>query len=381
MSGETGSDRVSPVGTTADGQPIPQADPARRLDRYRPAIDAAMRRVLDSGYLLLGPETAAFEAEFAHYLGARHAVSVGSGTSALTIALSALGIGAGDEVIAPALTAPATAGAIRRAGAIPVFADVDPATRMLDAAAVEALIGPRTAAIVPVHLHGVPAGMPAIVAIASRHGVRVVEDCAQAHGATIDGQKVGTIGDIAAFSFYPTKNLGAAGDAGAIVTSDPDLAERARRLRSHGLDQRGVATMVGETGRMDELQAAILRVLLPHLDETNAERRALAASYRQELSDLQIGLPPRHDGAVYHQFAVLVERRDEVKLRMAQKGVSTGIHYGCALHQHPAFLHEGRSLPVAEHLCARLLSLPIQPEVVTGRIGQVAACLRASLGR
>jgi len=377
MSRETSQSTVSRARAT---ELVPQADPARRLNRFRPAIDVAVRRVLDSGYLLLGPEIAAFEAEFARYLGARHAVAVSSGTSALSIALAALGIGAGDEVIVPALTAPATANAVCRAGAIPIFADVDPVTRTLDPGAVEAAIGPRTTAIVPVHLHGIPAAMAAILDIAGRRGVPVIEDCAQAHGASIDGRMLGTMGHAAAFSFYPTKNLGAAGDAGAIVTSDPAVAERARRMRSHGLDDHGVATMVGETGRMDELQAAILRALLPHLDEANAERRALAACYCHELSDLQIGLPPWHDGAAYHQFAVLVEQRDEVQARMAERGVLTGIHYARALHQHPAFAQDGRTLPVAEHLCARLLSLPIQPEVATGRIAQVVACLKASLG-
>jgi dTDP-4-amino-4,6-dideoxygalactose transaminase len=371
---------ASPDGANEGTGIVPQADPVRRLNRYRPAIDAAMRRVLDSGYLLLGPETEAFEAEFARYLGARHMVTVSSGTAALTIALAALGIGAGDEVITPALTAPATANAICHAGAVPLFADVDPVTRALDPGAVEAAIGPRTAAIVPVHLHGIPAAMAEILAVAARRGVSVIEDCAQAHGASIDGRMVGTMGHAAAFSFYPTKNLGAAGDAGAIVTSDPGVAARARRLRSHGLDNLGVATMVGETGRMDEVQAAILRVLLPHLDEGNAERRALAARYRQELSALLIGMPPQHDGAVYHQFAVLVERRDDVKARMAERGVLTGVHYGRALHQHPAFAQGGRTLPVAEHLCTRLLSLPIQPEVATGRSAQIVASLKASLG-
>ena len=262
---------------------ILQADPARRLNRYRSAIDRAVRKVFDSGYLLLGPETSAFEAEFAQYLGVRHAVAVSSGTAALTIALTALGIGPGDEVIAPALTFPATAGAIRRSGATPVFVDVDPVSRNIAIAAIEPAIGRRTAAIMPVHLHGMPAAMAPILGIAARYGLRVIEDCAQAHGATIGGRAAGTLGDVAAFSFYPTKNLGAAGDAGALVTSDAQVAERARRLRAHGLDDDGVAVELGDTGRMDEVQAAILRVLLPHLNETNDERRNLAATYRAGL--------------------------------------------------------------------------------------------------
>ncbi len=336
--------------------------------------------MLDSGHLLLGPETSAFEDEFARYLGARYAVAVGSGFAALSIALSALGIGDGDEVIVPALTAPATAGAVRRAGARPVFVDVDPLTRNLDPSAAEAAISPRTAAIVPVHLHGTPAAMSSICEAAARHGLHVIEDCAQAHGATIGEHKLGTFGDAAAFSFYPTKNLGGAGDAGAVVTNSADIAEKVRRLRSHGLDSSGVAIMLGETGRMDEMQAAILRVLLPHLDEANAERRELAALYRHQLSSTPVGLPPEHEGAVYHQFAVLTEHRDQVKARMAEQGVLTGIHYSHALHQHPAFAEPHLHLPVAESLCARLLSLPIQPEVASGHVEQVVASLRRSLG-
>lgn len=358
---------------------IPQADPARRLNRYRADIDLAIRRVFDSGHLLLGPETASFEDEFARYLGAAHAVAVGSGAAAITIALSALGVGAGDEVIMPALTAVPTAGAVRRAGAAPVFVDVDPATRNLDPGAIESAIGPRTAAIVPVHLHGTPATMQDILAIAARRGLPVIEDCAQAHGASIGGRKLGTFGIAAAFSFYPTKNLGAAGDAGAIVTPDAEVAKRARRMRSHGLDHLGVAIELGETGRIDEIQAAILRVLLPHLDGANAERRDLAALYRSRLAGLPVGLPPEDAGAVYHQFAIAVEQRDRVRARMAVAGVSTGIHYALGLHQHPAFTRPGLSLGVTEHLCARLLSLPIQPEVAAGRIEVVVDCLHRSL--
>lgn len=358
---------------------IPQADPVRRLNRYRSAIEDAVRRVFDSGQLLLGSETSAFEAEFADYLGARHAVAVSSGSAALTIALSALGIGAGDEVIAPALTAPATGGAIKRTGATPVFVDVDPATRNIDPGAAAAAVGPRTAAIVPVHLHGAAAPMHEILAIASRHGLQVIEDCAQAHGATIDGRKLGTLGIAAAFSFYPTKNLGAAGDAGAIVTPDAGVAGRARRMRSHGLDEHGTASMLGETGRIDELQAAILRVLLPHLEEVNVERRQLAAAYRARLAGLPIGSPPEDEGAVYHQFAILVDRRDLVMERMAAAGVQTGIHYSRGLHQQPAFGQLGPVLPVTESLCDRLLSLPIQPEVAGGRVDEVVECLRRSI--
>jgi dTDP-4-amino-4,6-dideoxygalactose transaminase len=366
-------------GAERDRSMIPQADPARRLNRYRSAIDQAVRRVFDSGCLLLGPATAAFETEFAEYLGARYAIAVSSGFAALTIALSALAIGEGDEVIVPSLTAPATGGAIKRIGARPVFVDVNPATRTIDPEAAAAAIGPRTAAIVPVHLHGTAAAMPEILALASRHGLHVIEDCAQAHGATIGGKKLGTLGIAAAFSFYPTKNLGAGGDAGAIVTSDPGMAERARRIRSHGLDEHGVATTLGETGRMDEVQAAILRVLLPHLDQANAQRRELAAGYRRRLVELPVGLPPEDENAVYHQFAILVDQRDNVMRRMAAGGVQTGVHYKRGLHLQPAFSRMESALPVTERLCERLLSLSIQPEVASGRVDEVVECLRRSI--
>lgn len=364
----------------ADGMTgvIPQADPARRLGRFRSEIDQALKRVFDSGRLLLGPETAAFEQEFAAYLGGGEVVAVASGASALTIALTALGIEPGDEVVVPALTAVPTAGAIHRAGALPVFADVDPLTRNLDPAALGAAIGPHTRAIVPVHLHGMPADMPAILAVARRHGLAVIEDCAQAHGASLGGRMLGTFGHAAAFSFYPTKNLGAAGDAGAIFTADGALAARARRLRAHGLDDHGVAAETGETGRIDEMQAAILRVLLPHLDAANADRRRIAGEYSAALAGSGIDLPPEFPTANYHQFAVALDRRDDVRARMAQAGILTGIHYPRALHQHPAF-KSAASLPVAERLATRLLSLPIQPEVAETRAAQIAAVLLQSL--
>lgn len=358
---------------------IPQADPARRLSRYRGDIELAIRRVLDSGFLLLGPETAAFEEEFAQYLGSSHAVAVGSGAAAITIAVSALGIGVGDEVIVPALTAVPTAGAVRRAGAVPVFVDVNPVTRNIDPGAIESAIGPRTAAILPVHLHGTPAAMQDILAIAARRNLPVIEDCAQAHGASISGRKLGNFGTVAAFSFYPTKNLGAAGDAGAIVTANPEVAKRARRMRSHGLDHLGLAVELGETGRMDEIQAAILRVMLPHLDAANADRRRIADRFRTAMSGLPLDLPPADPGAVYHQFAVLVPQRDRVRTRMQELGVSTGVHYPLALHRHPVFAQPGLQLPVTDDLCARLLSLPIQPEVAEGRIERIVDVLRRSL--
>ncbi len=359
--------------------PIPPADPARRLNRYRAAIDGALRRVLDSGMLLLGAETAAFEDEFARHLGVRHVVAVSSGADALTLALRAAGVRAGDEVIVPALTAVPTAAAACHAGCRPRFVEIDPHSRNIEPAAIAAAIGPRTAAILPVHLHGHPAAMPAILELAARHGLLVIEDCAQAHGGEIDGRMLGTFGHAAAFSFYPTKNLGAAGDAGAIATNDEALARRARRLRSHGLDREGTAGEIGGTCRIDELQAAVLRVLLPHLTQAVADRRRLAAEYRSALAALPVEMPPSDPGAAYHQFAVLVEDRDRVKADMARRGVLTGIHYRLGLHRHPAFAAHAENLPLTDRACSRLLSLPIQPEIADGNIAAVADVLARSL--
>ena len=264
---------------------IPQADPRRRFLARRQEIERAIARVLERGTFILGPEVAAFEAEFAALAGARHAIAVASGTDALRLALMALGIKPGDEVITVAMTFAATALAIEAVGAKPVFVDVDPATRCMDPAALAAAIGPATAAIIPVHLHGHPAPMPAIGAIAARHGLAVIEDCAQAHGATLDGRRVGTFGQAAAFSFYPTKNLGALGDAGAVVTDDPALAARLARLRHYGFDAHDRCIETGTNARLDELQAAILRVLLPDLEAAQCAapdaRRAISRAARR----------------------------------------------------------------------------------------------------
>jgi dTDP-4-amino-4,6-dideoxygalactose transaminase len=320
----------------------------------------------------------AFEAEFAAHAGARHAIAVASGTDALRLALMALGIEPGDEVITVAMTFAATALAIEAAGARPVFVDVDPATRCMDPDALAAAIGPMTAAIIPVHLHGHPAPMPPICAVAARHGLAVIEDCAQAHGATLDGRQVGTFGQAGAFSFYPTKNLGALGDAGAVVTHDAVLAARLARLRHYGFDAQDRCVEIGTNARLDELQAAVLRVLLPDLDALNAQRRTLAAQYRARLSNI-VGLPPEHDGSVYHHFGVTLENRDAVRTRLsATHRIGTGIHYPLGLHQHPHFAN-GASLPVTERLARELLSLPIQPEVATGQIDRVADALHESI--
>lgn len=341
----------------------------------------AVEGVFARGVFLRGPETAAFERELADSLGIGHAVAVGSGTDALTLALRASEIRPGDEVITVALTAAATAAAIEDAGCVPRFVDVDPHTRCMDPAAAAAAIGPRTAAIVPVHLHGFPAPVDEIVALADRAGLVVVEDCAQAAGATLGNRSVGTFGSAAAFSFYPTKNLGAAGDAGAVATDNPQIADRARRMREYGWDDRRIAVGPGSNCRIDELQAAVLRVMLPRLDAANGERRGLAAEYRERLTDHDLVLPPDQPGAVYHQFAIETTHRDRLRKELRSLGVETGIHYPVGLHRQPRFATGAPQLPETERLSRCLLSLPIQPELARGQIAAVSAAMSEALER
>jgi len=358
---------------------VPQAAPGLRFERYRTEIDTAIARTLDKGQYVLGPAVEAFEAAFAQWLGVRHCVGVNSGTDALGFALRALGIGEGDEVIAPSLTAAGTALAILHCGAEPCFADVDPLTRCLDPRAFKAAIGPRTAAVIPVHLYGHPADMPAIMAIAERHGLAVIEDCAQAAGAHMNGRKAGSFGRAAAFSFYPTKNLGAVGDGGAVVTCDAALAEKLRRLRAYGWeDERRISVSLGFNSRLDELQAAILTALLNHVDEGNCERRAIAARYREALRGGAIALPCDHPGAVYHQFAVESGDRDALMKGLCDEaGIGTAVHYFPPLHEQPVFsAAAGAPLPETERLSRQLLSLPIQPEIAGRHFDRIVEAVK-----
>jgi len=361
---------------------IPLVDLKSAYARLRAEIDAATARVLAGGWYILGPEVSAFEAEFAAYLGAGHAVGVASGTDAVLLALRALGVGPGDEVITVAHTAVATVAAIALAGATPCFVDIDTATYTLDPGRLEAAITPRTRAIVPVHLYGAPADMQPILAIAQAHGLLVIEDCAQAHGATTDGGRVGTLGDAAAFSFYPTKNLGALGDGGAVVTKRPEVAERLRLLRQYGWRERYVSDIEGYNSRLDELQAAILRVRLRHLDAENAARRRLAAQYDAALADLPLALPAAwpEERAVYHLYVVAADERDALAAYLAAQGIGTGVHYPVPIHCQPAYAHFGYgpgSLPATEAAAARVLSLPMYPDLPAAAVDQVAAAIRS----
>jgi len=324
------------------------------------AVGAAIARVMASGWFVLGPEVEAFEAEFAHASGTAHAVGVGNGTEAIALLLRAAGVTDSDEVIVPAVTAGYTAIAVLLAGATPVFADVDPETLNIDPASCEAAITPRTVAIVPVHLYGQPADLPALAAIARRHSLALVEDCCQAHLATCARTPVGTRGVGGAFSFYPTKNLGALGDGGAVVTNDASIAARVRRLRNGGQINRYVHEEAGVNSRLDELQAAVLRARLPMLARWTTRRRALAATYRHLLGGSVRPLPPRDDGHVYHLFVVRSGERDALQAHLAASRIETLIHYPIPLTDQPAFKRWKRNdCAVAAQATREILSLPL----------------------
>ena len=343
-----------------------------------PQVEAAIRRVIARGWFILGPEVEAFEHEFASAVGLAHAVGVATGTDALTLSLRALGIGTGDEVITTPLSAAYTALAIMLAGARPVFADLDPDWLTIDPTAIEAAIGPRTAAILPVHLYGQAADMRAITAVAGRHGLAIVEDCCQAHLATCDGQPVGSFGAAAAFSFYPTKNLGALGDGGAVGTNDAALASRITRLRNGGQTARYVHAELGINSRLDELQAAVLRARLPFLPSWIARRRALAGQYRRELAPAPITVPPERDpGHVYHLFPVRSTSREALRQHLVERGVDTLIHYPVPLPKQAAFASERpAACPVAAHVCSEVLSLPLHPALEDASVSRVASAVR-----
>jgi len=328
-----------------------------------PEIRRAVDRVIDRGWFVLGPEVEAFEHEFAAASGAPYAVGVGSGTDAIALTLRALGVGPSDEVITTPLSAAFTALAIVMAGARPVFADVDPIRLTIDPAQIERMIGPRTRAIVPVHLYGQPADMSVIERIASRHALPVVEDCCQAHLATTQGRPVGTIGIAGAFSFYPTKNLGALGDGGAVITHDAALADRVRRLRNGGQRARYDHDQLGVNSRLDEIQAAVLRARLPHLKAWTSRRRELAARYRAALGGLSVEVPPECDtGHVYHLFVVRVPDRDRFQRQLAADGIETLVHYPLPIPRQQAFTHMAPAdCPMASRACDEVLSLPLHP--------------------
>jgi len=372
---------------------VPPSLPAARYRAHRTEINAAIAEVFRGGRFILGSQTTAFEKEFAAFIGAACCVGVGSGTDALEIALRACGIGAGDAVLTVSHTAVATVSAIERAGATPVLVDVDASTFTMDPNRLEATIleyskrrgaraRPRLKAIIPVHLYGHPADMPAILSIARDHGLRVIEDCAQSHGASLRGRTTGTWGDLAAFSFYPTKNLGAFGDGGAVITNHPRLAERVHLLREYGWKDRYVSALPGINSRLDELQAAMLRVLLKHLPEENARRSEIARQYGQLLAPLDLALPqPSIDIVhVFHQYVVKTSRRDGLQEFLAGRGIATQVHYPMPVHRQPAYrqrLFSGRrGLPNTESVARQILSLPMSPYLKRKDVAMICSAVR-----
>jgi dTDP-3-amino-3,4,6-trideoxy-alpha-D-glucose transaminase len=343
----------------------------------RAAIDAAIRRVIDRGWYVLGPEVEAFEQRFAAACGARHAAGVGTGTDAIAIILRGLGIGPGDEVITTPVSAAYTALACIMAGARPVFADIDPRRLTISPEAVDAAITPRTAAILPVHLYGQPADMGAIMAIAQRHGLAVVEDCCQSHLATCEGRPVGSFGAAAAYSFYPTKNLGALGDGGAITTGDGALADKMKRIRNGGQTDRYHHGEPGVNSRLDEMQAAILAARLPLLAGWTGARRAHAAAYRRLLAGAGLEVPPECDaGHVYHLFPVLSPRRDDLQASLRAQGIETLIHYPVPIPRQPALEAQApAACPEADRVCAQVFSLPLYPGMPEEDLQTVAGAL------
>lgn len=354
--------------------PIPLVDVKAQYDELRDSIDGAIQRVIDNGQFILGPEVAAFEEAFARYVGAPGAVGVASGTAALHLALLAGKVGPGDEVITTPHTFIATAEAISHTGARPVFADIDPVSFTLDPQAVEDALTPRTRAIIPVHLYGHPADLAPLDDIATRRGLWLIEDAAQAHGATYRDRPCGSIGHLAAFSFYPGKNLGAFGDAGAVTGRDTDLMSRVRKLRDHGRTTKYEHDEVGFGERLDGLQAAVLAVKLERLAAWNDARRRIARRYSEGLAGLPLELPVEQPWArhVYHLYVVRARQRDDLINALEAAGVRTGIHYPVPLHRQPAYRElEAGPFPEAERAAAEVMSLPIYPQLADEQVDYV----------
>jgi len=368
---------------------VPLANPGAGYRALQSEIDAAVARALESGWYILGAEGRGFEAEFAAWLGIAHAVGCGNGTDALALALRALGIGPGCSVATVSHTAVATVAAIEMAGAVPVLIDIDPAHYTMDPAELAAVLAhppaglPPVRAVIAVHLYGGAADLDAIIPICARHGAALVEDCAQAHGATLGGKRLGTLGDVACFSFYPTKNLGALGDGGAIATGNAALAERLAALRQYGWYRHYVSDAVGVNSRLDELQAAILRAKLPHLDAQNARRGAIAARYDAALAGGGIAPPARRPGGVhvFHQYVLRVPNRADAQAALRARGIGSGVHYPVPVHLQPAYRGRVALGPAvcraSERAAAEVLSLPMYPELSDAEVAQVCEAIGA----
>ncbi|MDQ1589663.1 MAG: hypothetical protein QOG71_290 [Pyrinomonadaceae bacterium] len=388
---------------------IPFVDLQAQYRSIKREVDEAIGRVVESAAFILGREVEAFEAAFAEYLGARFCVGVNSGTAAVQLAVTACGVTAGDEVLVPANTFFATAEAVSTAGATPVFVDADPVSYTIDPTKIEAAITERTRAIIPVHLYGQSADLDPIFEIAARHNLSVIEDAAQAHGSLYKGRRVGALGRANCFSFYPGKNLGAYGEGGAVVTDDAEVARRVRLLRDHGSEQKYRHDIIGYNFRLEGIQGAVLNVKLKHLDHWNELRRAHAARYHELLSDASnvegsagdveesgVGKGDRDSGSaltlpqelpyarhIYHLYVVQSDERDALQQHLAAAGVQTGVHYPVPVHLQPAYAslgHRAGDFPQAEHQAARVLSLPMFPELTGAQVERVAAAVRSFAG-
>jgi len=363
---------------------VPLVDLRAQYLSLKPEILAAFEQVLESAQLFLGPHLLAFEHEFAEFAGSRYGVGVSSGTDALALALRACEIGPGDEVITVANTFIATVEAIALVGARPVFVDVEPETYLLDWRQLEQVVTPRTRAIMPVHLYGHPAEMKPLLEFAHRHNLSVIEDASQAHGASYEGRPVGSLGDIACFSLYYSKNLGAFGEAGICTTSNAVLAERMRMLRDHGSRVRYQHELMGVNARMDELQAAVLRVKLPHLEEWNRLRQEHAEFYAEQLREWVVELPVVRTWArhVYCYYVIRVRERDQFRIAMEEAGIATGIHYPIPVHLQKACSMYGYgrgALPVTEAMAEQIVSLPMYPELTEEQLQRVVAAVKQSV--
>jgi len=363
---------------------IPFLDLQAQYRQIKSEIDAAITRVIDSAQFVLGPEVAAFEERFAAYCGARYCVALNSGTSALHLALLAAGIGPGDEVITVSMTFVATAAAVLYCGAKPVFVDIDPEAWTMDPNLIEAAVTPRTKAILPVHLHGLVAEMDPILAISRRHGLVVIEDAAQSHGAEYKGRRAGSIGDIGCFSFYPGKNLGAYGEGGAVVTNEPELARKMTLLRDWGQEAKYRHVVPGYNYRMEALQGAVLNVKMDHIEKWTERRRSVAMEYDQLLahSYCQSPAPPPHSRHVFHVYAVRVAARDRVQELLHSAGIGTSIHYPVPVHLQKAYAGLGYrrgDLPVSETAADQFLSLPIYAELQADQVAEAVMHLKQAL--
>lgn len=364
---------------------IPLVDLTAQYHSIKEEIDAAVHATLESGHFILGSTVSKFEESIASYLGVSHAIGIASGTDALVLALRALNVGAGDEVIIPAYTFFATAGTVMSLGATPVFVDIDPGNYEIDITHVKDCITPRTKAIIPVHLYGHPADMDAILEIANSHGLKVIEDNAQAFGATYRGKKTGSFGDIGCLSFFPTKNLGAFGDGGMVVTNDPKLAERMRMLRTHGWKKKYYSEEIGYNSRLDALQAAILQAKLPHVDTWNEKRRAVAKRYSEHLTPVGLNVPTECEWGrhVYHLYVIRSNQRDDLQSFLKQKGIATEVYYPLPPHLsipcRKLGYKEGDFLQ-AERASHETLALPLYPELTVDQQNEVISAVNAFVG-